>query len=265
MAGQTTGTLQRTLNRLGRISRRAGQRVKGLPLRASSRRNGLPVPPGRLIFLVAGTEDVSWFLDSGAVAHQCLRDTLARNGVAIESLRSVLDFGCGVGRVMRHWDQSSGTALHGSDYNPELVAWCRNHLPAASFQVNGIDRPLASPDASFDFVYALSVFTHLSESLQTFWRDELVRVLRPGGHLFLTTHGEFYLDRLDEAQQKDFQAGKLVVVQAGRQGSNHCATFHPESYVRGPLAEGFDVVDFMPRGALGNPCQDAVLLRKKGA
>ena len=46
-------------------------------------------------------------------------------------------------------------------------------------------------------------------------------------------------------------------------GQNNCAAFHPETYVRNVLPRDFDVVDFVPQGALGNPKQDAWLLRPK--
>src|SRR5207249_11472819 len=100
-----------------------------------------------------------------------------------------------------------GPALYGSDYNPDLISWCQGHLTFAQFQVNAIDRPLAYAPASFDLVYALSVFTHLSEPLQRFWIDEMARVIKPGGHLFLTVHGASYLPQLSPDEQSQFQFG----------------------------------------------------------
>jgi SAM-dependent methyltransferase len=211
---------------------------------------------------VAGTEDVTWFLDSGAEAARGVRAVLGQNGLALESLHSVLDFGCGVGRVLRHWKGLSGPALHGADANPDLIAWCRANLPFARFQVNGLDGGLAAGNVSFDFIYALSVFTHLSEPLQRFWIDELARVLRPGGYLLLTTHGAHYLGRLSPEERDRFRAGRLVVHGSRGEGSNDCAAFHPEPYVRETLARGLDVQDFRAEGALGNPRQDVYLLRK---
>jgi hypothetical protein len=116
----------------------------------------------------------------------------------------------------------------------------------------------------FDLVYALSVFTHLDATGQGFWITELSRVLKPGGFLFITTHGESYRPRLAPRDQEHFRSGRLVVLKSRRAGSNDCAAFHPESYVRRSLAGagGFEVVAFVPEGAWGNPHQDAYLLRK---
>ena len=35
-----------------------------------------------------------------------------------------------------------------------------------------------------------------------------------------------------------------------------------EDYIRETLSDGFNLVDFIPRGAAGNPHQDLVLLRR---
>ena len=255
--------LTRAWGRIGRISTRARDRVGGMPVRAAERRRGVPIPPGGLIFTVANTENLDWFLSAGAAAAGCLEDLLGRNGVRLASLGKVLDFGCGVGRVVRHWADLIGPEFHGTDYNPALIAWCRENLPFARFAVNTLDGPLDYPDATFDLAYAFSVFTHLDERSQAFWMGEMRRVLKPGGYLVVTTHGRYYLDQLDESERAEFEAGRSVVRVPRREGSNDCASFHPEAAVRSVLAEGFDVVDFVEQGALGNPRQDLSLLKKR--
>ncbi len=262
MPDQHMRLLTRAWGRLGRISRQARERVRGLPLRASERKMGRPVPPGRLIHLVANTEDVAWFLGTGELAARSIRDVLNRNGLAIEDFGAILDFGCGVGRVIRQWADLNGPELHGTDYNPVLIDWCRTQLPFARFHANRLDRPLDLESGRFDFIYCLSVFTHLSEHLQQFWMGELARVLAPGGYLLITTHGDHYLPMLSPEEQSCYRAGEPVVRKAGRQGSNDCAAFHPETYVRQTLARDFEVAEMVPEGALGNPSQDVYLLRK---
>ena len=46
--------------------------------------------------------------------------------------------------------------------------------------------PLPFPDRFFDFVYSISIFTHLPEAMQFAWLEDINRVLkagRRGGHL----------------------------------------------------------------------------------
>ncbi len=224
--------------------------------------DGLPVPPPGLLFLVAGTADVGWFLRTGKLGFDCLIETLSRNGVEPRELSSVLDFGCGCGRVIRYWKDWKGTRIHGVDYNLRLVKWCQRNLPFASFAVNRSEPPLPFATGELDFVYALSVFTHLSESAQVAWMGEMARVIRPGGHLLLTTHGESYLDQLSEKERAAFRSGALVVVEEAAEGTNLCNAFHPVEHVRERLARGWEVVDFQPMGARGNPHQDLFLLRR---
>lgn len=222
----------------------------------------LPVPPAALLMRVAGSPNVRWFLEGGRLALTSITDALDRQGVAAGNLDTVLDFGCGCGRVVRHWPGVSGATMSGVDYNPELIGWCRKNLPFGAFQVNQLAPPLAFGDASFDLVYALSVFTHLPEALQNAWLDELARVLRPGGHLLLTLHGEHYRPELTDAERAVFDADDLVVRHAIVAGTNRCTTFHPPAYVQQQMQRGLTLVEHLPEGAAGNPFQDLVLFHK---
>jgi SAM-dependent methyltransferase len=216
---------------------------------------GPPLPPRRLMVRVAGTADAEWFLRSGRAGY----DAVAAH-VPLGEVEAVLDFGCGCGRVTRHWADFDG-AVAGSDLDQTAVDWCRRNLPFGRFEVNGLEPPLAFEDASFDLVYALSVFTHLPAELQLAWRDELLRVLRPSGYLLVTTHGRSYLPRLEPAERRRFEHGELVVRWADLPGTNLCSAYHPERYLRETFSDALELVELVPEGALGNPTQDLVVLR----
>jgi 2-polyprenyl-3-methyl-5-hydroxy-6-metoxy-1,4-benzoquinol methylase len=221
--------------------------------------DGLPIPPAKLIVLVGGDTSVDAFLDGGQRIAQAMRDTLARNGLKIEEMQAVLDFGCGCGRITRAWQALEHTQTHGTDYNPELIAWCRQHLPFAHFETNPLAPPTVFGDDYFDFVYAFSVFTHIPEPLQRAWIAELARTLKPGGHLLISTHSsEHHIREISPAEQQRFHEGHLVVRHAEVAGTNLCAVYHSERYVREKLAGGLTVVDFVP----GATTQDFFLLRK---
>jgi len=218
--------------------------------------DGPPLPPRRLMVRVAGTADPDWFLRSGRAAY----DAIAAH-VPLDEVESVLDFGCGCGRVLRYWDGHAGLVA-GSDRDAGAVDWCRSNLSFARCERNDLAPPLSFADASFDLAYALSVFTHLTAELQTAWRDELARVLRPGGRLLVTTHGRSYVPRLDAGERAAFERGELVVRWSRLPGSNLCSAYHPERYLRETLAQDLTFVELEEEGARGNPTQDLVVLRK---
>ena len=228
--------------------------------------DGLPIPPREMIGLVAGGLEPRNFFWAGRFAATWIAELLERNGIRPRELDSLLDFGCGCGRVVRHWRKLTPAELHGCDYNPRLVEWCTENLPFGTFEVNALEPPLPFPDNAFDFLYSLSIFTHLDEPIQMPWMEEVTRVVKPGGVFLLTFHGR---GRMEEATvyegltgiADDFNAGKLVVMYSETSGSSHCAVYHPERYVREVMARDVEIVDYAQGGALDMK-QDAVLFRK---
>jgi SAM-dependent methyltransferase len=249
----------RLLQRVGLIGPafRIYERIVAVGPQRVTPTDGVALPPRRLMVRVAGTADADWFLRSGRAGY----DAIAAH-VPLPETQSVLDFGCGCGRVTRYFRDHHGDVA-GSDVNRDAVSWCRANLPFGRFEANGLAPPLAFDDASFDLVYALSVFTHLTSDLQLAWRDELHRILRPGGRLLVTTHGRSYLQRLDDDERARFERGELVVRWAEVVGSNLCSAYHPERYLRDTFADGFTFLELEAEGARGNPTQDLVLLQKR--
>ena len=245
------------------FAREAPVSVETLPHECPERApDGMPIPSAKLITLVAGTSDIPWFLEGGRRGAESIIEILEHNGVSFVDLQTILDFGCGCGRIIRHFKSRTNARFYGTDYNAELVHWCKQHLTFAQFVTNDLQPPFRHANHTFDLVYALSVFTHLPHALQLRWMKELSRVLRPGGYLLLTTHGEAYLDIMSAEEQRQFRAGELVTRSDDQAGTNTCATFHPPVYVREILARDLNVIDFVAEGAKGNPRQDAFLLRK---
>ena len=224
--------------------------------------DGVPIPPTRLIYLVDLSPEVSWFLHTGRISRDSIDNALMKNGYHLADFHDILDFGCGCGRILRHWKSLKGPRLHGTDYNSQLIDWDKRKLGGfAEFKTNHLAPPLDYPDVQFDFVYALSVFTHLPENLQHDWMRELARVLKPRGLLLITLHGESRLHQLQPEERQQFLSGQMVVKQPGAAGSNFCGSYHPESYVRNILSQGFEVIDYIPEGAR-DADQDIYLLRK---
>lgn len=220
--------------------------------------DGLPLPPAQLMVLVGGDTNPAAFLNGGGAVIVAMRTLLHGTGAELSGCRSILDFGCGCGRVMRHFRSAETTALRGTDYNQQLIEWCRKNLSFASFDVNRLEPPLDYATGTFDLVYAFSIFTHFSAALQSAWLAELARVLAPGGHLFLTVHGASFRDALTADERSQFDAGELVVRHARMAGSNMCTAFHPIACLDRLAAPYLERVAHAP-ALLG---QDAVLLRR---
>lgn len=231
--------------------------------RPTAAEDGLPLPPASLRAQIGPRHaDAEFFLRSGKQHADLVRDVLREQGTEVDDLAALLDWGCGCGRVLRHWSGLPRTRVVGCDINPKMVEWCEEHLDFAEVSVSELKPPLPSADSTFDLIYAFSVFTHLSEELQQEWIRECLRVLRPGGYLLMSTMGEYYLglQRLSESERRAFASGELVVLYERSAGTSLCSAYHPPEYVRTKLASDCEHVAFRP--AVEGGRHDIHLLRK---
>src|ERR1700742_3388588 len=155
-----------------------------------------------------------WYFGSGYEEARAILTALEEYGFDLSRLNSVLEFGCGSARVLRHFRVVSDLELTGADANPNPLDWNRRNLPGIKFQRNGLEPPLSFADASFDLIYALSVFTHIPLELQGSWLQELGRVLRPGGYLLCTVHGNRYANQLNEHDHERLRRDGAVTLDA---------------------------------------------------
>ena len=64
------------------------------------------------------------------------------------------------------------------------------NLPGVSFAVSPERPPLPYPDHRFEFAFAISIWSHFAEDAALDWLAEMRRIVKPGGRLVITTHGE---------------------------------------------------------------------------
>ncbi len=205
--------------------------------------DGMPLPPPRLRLLVDGrSADAGHFLRIGRQMFTGIGAAAAAMGRPLANLGAVLDFGCGCGRVARHWSSVDGPEVHGCDYNSALVEWCAGNLCFLRVDRNQLAPPLPQVSGSFDLIYALSVFTHLDAELQRAWLDEYRRLLAPGGLLMISLLGEQFAGRLNPEERSQFDRGEMVVERPRLSGRNLCSVFHPRSYVQNDLLGDWDDV-----------------------
>ena len=112
-------------------------------------------------------------------------DVLARNLGDVGRLR-VLDLGCGIGLIDGELQDCVGL-LCGADVSLESLRFARGRAPTAHFiHYDGSSLPFA--DAAFDAVFASCVLHHVPPADRPRFRDEMLRLLRPGGIALIIEH-----------------------------------------------------------------------------
>lgn len=102
----------------------------------------------------------------------------------------ILNVGCGLSQILKHLDPCH--RYTGVDVDERSLSQCRQRFPQARFEACG-PFELPFPDDQFDVVFATEVIEHVLDPER--WLRELLRVLRPGGRLQVSTpnYGDFVL------------------------------------------------------------------------
>lgn len=118
------------------------------------------------------------------------------------STKTILEWGCGVSRIVRHLKQftGEGSAVFACDINKKMIAWNKENIPDVTFGLISYTPPTPYEDESFDLVYAMSVFTHIESNFQAGWIKEIARITKPKGVFIFTTHGKMYFHQLKDKQ-----------------------------------------------------------------
>jgi GT2 family glycosyltransferase/SAM-dependent methyltransferase len=230
----------------------------------------LPDPPEQLMNRISlGTTSTAFWL-SGLRTLFDLRSALRRHRDE-DSIRRILDWGCGCGRVTGPLRLRLPAAeIHGCDIDAEAVEWCGKHIAGVRFTPIGPRPPSPYEDGYFDLILAYSVFTHLTREDQLRWLRECGRILRPGGLLLATVHGPFAAgivagagvrtQLIDSGFSDETMDPRLHGV--APEGYYRCV-FQDESYTRRAWGRELSVVEYADRGVGG--FQDLVVMRKERA
>jgi ubiquinone/menaquinone biosynthesis C-methylase UbiE len=228
---------------------------------------GLPLPP--LGLTMAWNRDLREYVSSGKQHAETILALAARHGMILDEGSTVLDWGCGTGRVLRHFaDKAAVSEFWGVDVDEPSIRWAKHHLSPPFRFVNVSHFPyLPFPDESASLIYGISVMTHL-EHFRDMWVMEFRRLLRPGGMVVLTIHDEKTIQHIRDCSPpgtmglpKDLSA--LVdfdaeVVHGDRW--NTTFTFLSSKHVRREWGRYLDVVEICPTSV---GFQSAVILRKE--
>ena len=220
-------------------------------------------PPADLAF--DAFNHVSWELywNSGKRSAKAFCDLIKKE---YDKPVSVLEFGCGPARLIRHFHTELDEQLEsltGVDYNDRTITWCEENLKGIKFELNKLSPPLPFPDESFDVVYHFSVFTHLSEDIQKAWVKELYRVLKPNGIMIPTTHGDEYRHLLSNTESiAKYDAGEIIEQGGYKEGKKWFFAIHPPKFVRETLLKDFASVQFIGSKPESDIYQDLWIAKK---
>lgn len=178
---------------------------------------------------------------------------------------SILDWGCGPGRIITHLPSfvDKSCKLYGTDYNQRYINWCKENISNVSFQTNTLDPPLKFDANSMDIVYGISIFTHLSKESHLSWFNELLRILKPGGIIFITLQGIAFKEKLTNIEKAKFDQGELVVKSKTLEGHRTFSAFQPVDFVK-ELIGNNEILEHIPGdNKSGKPQQDIWIIRKR--
>jgi len=230
---------------------------------------GIAIPPAKLRYRVHGDLESQAFLNVGKAIATNIKNQLGRCGLKLEDFQRVLDFGCGSARVLRYFITAYPDKNYtGIDIDEELIDWCKNNIDTVDWHQTPFLPPTELASSSFDFIYGISVFTHLDQEYQKAWLQELRRIIKPDGAIFLTTHGKPYLHtlELDKLQSLEFQKNEFLFIkrESGKYRLDGLPDFYQtavqtQNQIQKAWTDNFKIIGFF-EGAV-NQIQDAVILK----
>jgi SAM-dependent methyltransferase len=179
----------------------------------------LPIPPFEMRQLVGPTDEAAFDNPSGAPIL----------GIPEARFDSVLDFGCGCGRLARQMMQQHPRPRRyvGFDLHAGMIRWCRDNLapraPGFSFLHHDVHNssfnpgkrkpsllPMPAKDGAVSLLVALSVFTHTTQTHAEYYLREAARVLQPDGEMAASF---FLFEKRFFPMMQDFQNALYINIE----------------------------------------------------
>ena len=153
---------------------------------------------------IAEADDIFHFFAGHPTSINPLRDYLADGWRTLAELMllleaadrpllktaQMLEFASGHGRFTRHLVKALGPErVVVSDVVVDAMDFARRTFGVQAIDSSLVPEALAWPEAGYDLVFVLSLFSHLPQRTWSRWLASLYRAVQPGGLLVFSTHG----------------------------------------------------------------------------
>jgi ubiquinone/menaquinone biosynthesis C-methylase UbiE len=166
----------------------------------------------------------------------------------------VLEYGCGVGRLMEALSRRFGK-IHGIDISDEMVKLGRQRLQGSQFSFHVLENgDLPFPDGCFDLVYSMHVFQHMPKSSFRSIMPEIARVLKPDGlFLFHIMHPYTLRRKLQALFGVDQLSFRHLISVISKREQNKLETYRRRYYTHGQIEQilGYNGLRLINRVRLG--------------
>ena len=161
--------------------------------------------------------------------------------------RRVLDFGCGAGRTLRHFLTEAETGeFWGADVDAASIEWLQGALCPPLHVVRSAEAPpLGLEHGSFDLAYAISVFTHLTDTSIP-WLLELHELLKPGALLIATYMGRWNSEVFTGEAWDEDRIGMNVLRPDQPWDAGGPVVLMSDWWVRAHWGRAFEILDVAP-------------------
>ena len=223
------------------------------------------------------SNDLEYYYYVGYDAIRIIDEALSNEGRSISSIKTLLDFPCGYGRVTRwlkaHFPDSSLTV---SDLLKSAVNFSMSRFDSNGYYSKEKVGDINLSHSAFDLIWVGSLLTHLPLNKIDDFLSLFDSLLSKNGFLFISLHGSYVANRISTGEKtyniELDQIGKVLndYKEIGFGFSNYknqinygvsilTRTFL-ETYIASHNFE-LEVVDYLERGWVNH--QDIVVLRKK--
>lgn len=121
----------------------------------------------------------------GTAKREMIEQHLRDVGLSIPNDARILDFGCGaVGTLSAFARAYPDASCYGCDLKADVVSWAKRYRPNLRVEQTSPMPPLPNEFRDFDLVYAISVWTHMTEEACSAWLQHMHE--RTEGVLFFT-------------------------------------------------------------------------------